>query len=147
MADRNKIGKKYTFTWLVERGKVRELVEAIGDNNPIYRDPEAARQQGYKDMVAPPTFATVPILWTGTLLRAFDDLNMELSRIMHAEQSYEYYQEIFPGDSLKGIAEVKKITEKKGKSGKLEFIEFETIYTNQHDESVVKENMLVVERL
>ena len=31
-------------------------------------------------------------------------------------------------------------------SKKLEFIEFETIYTNQHDESVVKENMLVVER-
>ena len=113
MADKSKIGKKYAFTWLVERGKVRELVEAIGDNNPIYRNPETAQGEGYKDMVAPPTFATVPILWTGTLFQAFDDLNIELSRIMHAEQSYEYYQEIFPDDNLKGITEVKKITEKK----------------------------------
>ena len=146
MADKSKIGKKYGFTWRVERGKIREMVEAIGDNNPIYRDPEVAQRQGYKDVVVPPTFGTVPILWSGILFQAFDDIGVKLSRVMHAEQHYEYYHEIHVGDSLEGVTEVKRITEKKGKSGSLEFIEFETVYTNQCNKVVLKENMLVVER-
>lgn len=146
MADKSKIGNKYTFIWLVERGKIRELVEAIGDDNPIYKDPEEARKQGYKDIVVPPTFAFVSIMWNGIFLLAINDLDIEFARIMHAEQDYEYYSEIFPGDTLMGVMQVKEITEKKGKSGSLDFIQFENTYTNQHDELVLKERILVVER-
>lgn len=146
MADKNKIGKKYTFTWLAERGKIREFAEAIGDDNPIYKNAEAARKQGYKDIVAMPTFAFASVIWTGTFHRVVNDLDIDFARIMHAEQEYEYYQEIFPGDELQGVIEVKQITEKKGKSGNLEFVQFETIYTNQHNELILKEEMLIVVR-
>ena len=146
MANKNKIGKKYTFTWLVERGKIRQFAEAIGDDNPIYKDAEVAQKQGYKDIVAMPTFTTVPILWTGTLFKVFDELQLVLTRITHAEQWYEYYQDIVVGDELKGIMEIKEITEKKGKSGNLEFIRFETTFTNQHGQLVSKESMLVAAR-
>lgn len=146
MADKNKIGKNYTFTYLVERGKIREFAEAIGDDNPIYKDTEAAREQGYKDIVAMPTFAFASIIWTGTFHRVVNDLGIEFARIMHAEQEYEYYQEIFPGDTLIGVMEVKEITEKKGKSGDLDFIQFENTYSNQQGGCVLKEKMLVVER-
>ena len=146
MADKDKIGKKYTFTWLVERGKIREFAEAIGDDNPIYKDAEAARKQGHKDIVAMPTFAFASVMWTETFHRAVNDLGIEFTRIMHAEQGYEYYREIFSGDKLKGVMEVKQITEKKSKSGNLEFVQFETIYTNQHEELVLKEEMLIVVR-
>ncbi len=146
MADKNKIGKKYPFTWMVERGKIRELVEAIGDDNPIYKNAEAAREKGYKNIVAPPTFAFVSVMWSGVFLRAINDLGIEFARIMHAEQGYEYYNEIFPGDTLIGVMEVKEIIEKKGKSGDLDFIQFENTYTNQHDELVLREEILLVER-
>jgi len=146
LADKTKTGKKYSFTWLVERGKIRELVEAIGDNNPIYRDAKVARQQGYKDIIAPPTFATVPILWTGTLLQILGDIGTKFERLMHAEESYEYVKEIFPGDILTGIMEIKGITEKKGESGALDFIQLKTTYANQCNEVVLKEEMLIVER-
>lgn len=146
MANKNRIGKKYTFTWLVERGKIREFAEAIGDDNPIYKDAEAARKQGYKDIVAMPTFAFASIIRTGTFHRVVKDLGIEFARAMHAEQGYEYYNEIFPGDTLMVVMEVKHITEKKGKSGNLDFIQFENTYTNQHDELVLKEEILVVER-
>lgn len=146
MADKSLIGKRYTFTWLVEKGKIREFVTAIGDDNPIYQDAKAALDQGYKNIVAPPTFTTVPILWTGTLFKAFDNLQLVLTRITHAEQTYEYYQDIFVGDELKGVMEIKEITEKKGRSGLLEFIRFETTFTNQHGQLVSKENMLVAAR-
>jgi acyl dehydratase len=146
MAGKDNIGRKYPFTWVVERGKIRELADAIGDDNPIYQDAEASRKKGYKDVVAPPTFTTVPLLWGGALFQAFDDLKIELSRTVHAEQSCEYYQEILPGDKLEGVVEVKDIKDKKGKSGNLKFIQFEITYTNQHNDLVSKDEMLVITR-
>ncbi len=122
------------------------MVEAIGESNPIYQDSEAARAQGYKDVVAPPTFTTVSLLWSGALFQAFDDLEVEVSRTVHAQQSCEFYQEIFPGDTLEGVVEIKNITHKKGKSGNLKFIQFEITYTNQRNELVSKEEMLVITR-
>ncbi|MFZ5867592.1 MAG: FAS1-like dehydratase domain-containing protein, partial [Thermodesulfobacteriota bacterium] len=56
MADKSAMGKQLPpFTWEVERGKIRELVQAIGDLNPIYSDKEAAMEEGYEDVVVPPT--------------------------------------------------------------------------------------------
>lgn len=146
MANREMIGKKFHFDWRVERGKIAEFVAAVGEDNPICWDTTAATAQGYVDIVAPPTFTTVPMMWSGVLFRAFDELKMPLSRIMHAEQAYEYHNEILPDDTLSAVMEVKSVTERSGKSGVLDFVLFETIFTNQHGQLVMKEEMLVVER-
>jgi len=39
-----------------------EYAQAIDDPNPVYRDLDAARQAGYPDVIAPPTFAVVVAL-------------------------------------------------------------------------------------
>jgi hypothetical protein len=96
------------------------LIQAIDDDNPIYQNIESARALGYEDIIAPPTFTTIPILWSRTLFWAFEDLKIELTNIIHAEQGYAYSHEILPGDNLRGIIEVKKITKKEGKSGNLQ---------------------------
>ena len=145
MADKGKLGARYEFDWLVERGKIAEFVEAVGDHDPICRDPEAAGQKGLRDIVAPPTFTTVPVMWSGALFKAFDDLGIPLSHIMHAEQSYEFFREIYPGDVLHGTMEIKSITAREGKSGPMEFVLLETTFTNQHRERVVREQILIVE--
>lgn len=147
MADRGMIGKTFEFTWPVERGKISELVAAIGDPDPIYRDPAEARQEGYPNIVAPPTFSTVAVLWTGVLFKAFEELKIPLNRILHAEQSYEYYDPILGGDTLQGVLEVKSITERQGKAGTMHYVMLETVYNNQYDHKVLKENMLIVERM
>ncbi len=41
----------------ITRNAIREFAEAINDPNPLYQDEEAARQQGYASVIAPPTFA------------------------------------------------------------------------------------------
>jgi acyl dehydratase len=46
----------------VSRLKIMEYAQAIGDPNPVYRDLDAARQAGYPDVIAPPTFAAVVAL-------------------------------------------------------------------------------------
>ena len=55
-----KIGKTYApVVYAVGREKVREYAAAVGETNPLYFDPEAARAAGYGDVLAPPMFVVV----------------------------------------------------------------------------------------
>ncbi|MEJ2718103.1 MAG: MaoC family dehydratase N-terminal domain-containing protein [Deltaproteobacteria bacterium] len=146
MVDQNMVGTKVHFTWQVERGKIAEFIAATGDSTPIYSDKEAAAAEGYQDPVWPPTFTPVPLKWSGVLYNLFSTLGMPVHKLMHAEQSYQFHREILTGDTLSGVMEVKSITSREGKSGPLEFILFETVFVNQHEEEVLQEEMLVVVR-
>ena len=148
MADRSGIGKEYpSFTWEVERGKIRELVQAIGDANPIYSDREAAIREGYKDVVASPTFITVPTIWSGEASKVVKDLKINFSRMLHGEERYEYFREIYPGDVLMGSYRVANIETKSGKTGDMDIVTEEKIFTNQRNEPVIKVTTVLVEKL
>ena len=51
------VGRSYppTRPYEVGREKIREFAAAIGDANPAYTDPAAARALGHPDVIAPPT--------------------------------------------------------------------------------------------
>ena len=54
------MGKTYApSVYAVGREKIREYAYAVGESNPLHLDPEAAREAGYADVVAPPMFAVV----------------------------------------------------------------------------------------
>ncbi|MCG6533644.1 MAG: MaoC family dehydratase N-terminal domain-containing protein [Syntrophales bacterium LBB04] len=147
MADKTMVDKEFpAFTWEVERGKIRELVQAIGDMNPIYVDRAAAIQAGYKDTPASATFITVPMMWSNTLIKVIKTLKINFSKVLHGEETYEYFQEIYPGDVLTGTIRVLSIEDKLGKSGGMDLIRLETLYKNQKDEPVLKAGTLLVER-
>lgn len=147
MADRSKINHELPpFTYEVERGKMRELVQAIGDDNPIFLDKEAAIKEGYKDIPAFPTFITAPMNWSNTLLNIINDLKINFAMVLHGEEGYEYFQDIYPGDVLTGKIRVVSIDEKAGKSGSMDLVKLETMYTNQRNEPVLKASALIVER-
>jgi acyl dehydratase len=82
----------------VGREKIREFAEAIADTNPAYHDPEAARALGYSDVVAPPTFAMIPVLRGFDIL--MDDLGIEYSRVIHVDQRFVHNRPISAGDRL-----------------------------------------------
>ncbi|MDQ1239692.1 MAG: hypothetical protein QG577_1878, partial [Thermodesulfobacteriota bacterium] len=77
----------------------------------------------------------------------FEELKIPLDRILHAEQSYEYHDPMIVNDTLLGVMEVKSITERQGKSGTMHYVLLETVYTNRNDRMVLRENMLIVERM
>lgn len=56
--DQSFVGRSYppTDPYEVGREKIREFAAAVGDTNPVYSDPEAAKSYGYPDVIAPPTF-------------------------------------------------------------------------------------------
>ena len=82
----------------VGREKIREFAEAIAETNPVYRNPEVARALGHADVVAPPTFAMIPVLRGFDIL--MDDLGIEYSRVIHVDQRFVHSRPITAGDRL-----------------------------------------------
>lgn len=105
------VGRAYppTEPYLVSREKIREFVEAVGDPNPAYRDPEAARALGHPDVVAPPTFAVVVTQPAQARVMFDPELGLDYSRVVHGEQSFAYTRPVVAGDLLVAVANVDAI--------------------------------------
>lgn len=149
MAALDKKGLEFAkFSMEVERGKIKELVNAIGDTNPIYVDPEAAKAAGFRDVTIPPTFMEVLDMWSG----AFDfevqceKLGMNPIKVLHGEQEFEYLGDIYPGDRISGAVRVTDVQVRNGSSGGMNIFKLETRYTNQHGELVIISRSSVIER-
>jgi acyl dehydratase len=143
--DPNTAGKTFpTYEFHVERGKIREFAEAIGDPNPVYRDPAYAAKQGFAGIPAPPT-----------LLRTFlyepraaaDALAVkDWSYIVHGEQEFEYFAPIVAGDVLTAQDRIVSVTEKESRrAGKLQIAVIETTFHNQRGEKVQVARRTLVE--
>lgn len=148
MADASKVGSEYPLpTWEVERCKIRELMQAIGDPNPIFQDKEAAVAEGYQDVPNPPTYATVIANWQANTGQFMDDLGINYMMILHGGEEYEYHRDIYPGDVINGKTTVASVTEKVSKSGsKMDIVIIETVYNNQNNEKVLTARTTIIER-
>ena len=89
-----------TPPYLVGREKVREFARAVFAEDPQHLDPQAARELGYADVVAPPTFAMVIQDQTLQQLLAEPDSGILLKNVLHAEQRFRYSRPIVAGDEL-----------------------------------------------
>jgi acyl dehydratase len=140
----NLVGRELCrFTYLVERGKIRELVLAIGDDNPLYTDPEYARARGYRDIIAPPTFGTCIDLWGGMDFTTLcSKLQLNPVKVLHGEQEYRYFKEICPGDRIEAVCRLSRIIDK----GKMYLFILETEYFNQEGELVLSSRHTIIER-
>jgi acyl dehydratase len=96
------VGRVYppSSSYVVGREKVREFATAIGDDNPAFHDVDAARQLGYGDVVAPPTFAVVLSMRASGAVVGDPDLGLDYSRVVHGEQRFTYARPIVAGDEL-----------------------------------------------
>jgi acyl dehydratase len=157
MADKTKIGKVFPpYVFEVEKGKIAEFAMAVSQAEnknkvkPIYVDANAAKAAGYGDIVPPPTFQTSFLMWAGSgLLSLLQELDINLGRLLHGEEEYEYFTAIHPGDVLTSTTMVADMydKEKKDKPGKfMEFTVLETEIKNQRGELVIRSRTTAVER-
>ncbi len=86
--------------YLVGREKVREFARAVLSDNPLNIDVAAAQAAGYRDVVAPPTFAVVIQEFTLQQLLADDEAGIDFSRVVHGDQRFQYSRPIVAGDEL-----------------------------------------------
>lgn len=96
------VGKAYPSMppYLVGREHIRDFATAIGDHNPAFHNVDAARELGYPDLIAPPTFA-FSLTMKAMAMAMFDpDLGLEYGLVVHGEQRFDYERPIHAGDEL-----------------------------------------------
>ena len=127
------VGKTYAPTsYAVGREKIREFAAAVGEENPLHHDVDAAREAGYADVVAPPMFAVV---FGGRAMAPalFDpEVGIDFSRMVHGGQEFVWGPPVVAGDEIATEVEVKDVSERGG----LQFFVFESRSTNQDGDTV-----------
>lgn len=130
-----------TRSGVVFEKEAQRFAAAVGDLNPIYFEDEAAKAQGYKGIVAPPMFLsqvaqgvtrvdqlTVDGLASGGNRR---DVPLNVHRVMAGGEEIEFFQPIYPGDTITMETKVVAIEEKEGRSGRFVIVTRASDCTNQ----------------
>src|SRR5262245_44182197 len=132
------------YEFRVERGKIREFADAIGDPNPLYRDPDYAAKTPFGTIVAPPTFLRTFLYEPRAASEALQV--KDWSYIVHGEQEFEYLAPVRAGDVLTAQDCIVSITEKESRrAGKLQIAVIETTFHNQRGEKVQVARRTLVE--
>lgn len=127
------------FRLPVERAKIREFALAVGEDNPIFFDSEAARRAGFSDVVAPPTFSVTQMWHLSREEReARLGANLDYARVLHAEQEFSYRRLPVAGETLDAIMRISKDVTKRGKrGGELRFVTYESRFSDASGEEVL----------
>jgi acyl dehydratase len=129
------IGKSWpAVEFEVEAGRIVQYADAIGADNPIYREADAARAAGFRDLVAPPMFCVVysaPAMGPAIM---DPEVGINLPTMVHGGQEFEWGEPVCAGDVTTTTASCKEIYEKNG----MGFYVFESVSTNQEGEETVK---------
>ena len=143
----------------VEYSHIMMFARSVGDDNPIYHDPDYAKKTEVGSIIAPPTFVQASAQFdpdyslrpkpgkpwfgsggsaTGVKKEAAGGDGGGNGGTLHAEQHYEYHRPLRPGDVLSATALPGKTWEKEGRrGGKLLFSENIIEYRDQKGELVV----------
>jgi acyl dehydratase len=114
--DQSFMGRVYPPTppYEVGREKIREFADAVFAVDPVHRDLAEARARGYRDVIAPPTFAIILSQNAGQQLVDDPSLGMDYSRVVHGGQTFRYVRPIQAGDHLVTVMTVEEITSRAG---------------------------------
>jgi acyl dehydratase len=127
-------GKEYQeIEFTVERDRVLQFADAIGEDAQLYRDPEAAKAAGYDDQVAPPTFVTAMQLMTSGQVVLDQELGLNYALVVHGEQEYEWRRPVKVGDKLRATPRIADIYAR----GPNEFLVIEAVIKDESGGTVV----------
>ena len=127
-----KIGQELEpYTFLVEKGKIKEMALAIGDHKEEYLNGERIL----------PTFPTVIDFWGGGSSTS-ELLDLDVKKVLHGEQEYEYLGEMKPGEEIT----VKGCIEDVYTKAAMNFVIIKKEYFNQSGELVLRSRSTIIER-
>jgi acyl dehydratase len=141
------VEESLSFDLPVERGKVREFALAVGEDNPLFFDPEVARRAGLPDVLAPPTF-TVTQMWQITREERERRLGANLSyeRVLHGEQEFFYRRLPVAGEVLKGTMRISRdFTKPSRRGGDMRFVTYESRFTDAAGDEVLTAHYTLIE--
>ena len=149
MFDSSKIGYSFPpFTVTVEHVKLCELAQAIGDSNPLYQSQQREQKAGYPEISFLPTAGTIFLFWGN---QHFSDhlaeLGLDITRLMHREEEYEYLAPIHYGELLIGVMTVLDGFSRRGSHNtSIDLVTLRLCYTNSIGQSVLVAKTRLVSR-
>lgn len=148
------------YRFPVDRTAIMLFASAIGETNPVYWDEQAARATPLGAVIAPPTFTAAAAQWDPDYgLRGVRRIptptpappkparapgeggggGASLTRVLHAEERYEYFKPLHPGTALTVSSFRGKTWEKEGRrGGTLRFSESIREFRDESGELVVR---------
>jgi N-terminal half of MaoC dehydratase len=121
------------FIVTVERERLRQFAAAIGASPP-----------GSDEDGAPPTYLKVIEGENDSSRRILSALGVDLKRVLHAEQEFEYHAAYRAGDQLAVERTVSNIYERK--AGELEFVVVDTLIRQSSGQLVARTQQVILVR-
>jgi acyl dehydratase len=122
------IGKTWPSTeYEVGREKIREYANAVGESNPIHHDPEAAKEAGFRNVVAPPMFCVVYSSAAMGPAVLDPEVGINFATMVHGSQVFEWGEPVCAGDVITTTAKLADLSERTG----MKFYVFESESANQ----------------
>ena len=145
---------------VVERGPVDNFASAIGDENPVLRDAEAARAAGHDAIPLPPTYPFVMHTFgafrelqpqgadaDSPVTAAIGALMSEGGLLLHGEQEFTYDRPVRVGDRLRGTGEIEDVYVKESGEKVMTFVVARTDWTDDETgEAVCSSRMTLIHR-
>jgi acyl dehydratase len=148
------------YRFCVDRTGILLFASALGETNPIYWDEEYAKKTPLGGVIAPPTFAVSSAHWdpnyalrgvrkipapppkppaaTGSPVAQGGGGGLNLTRVLHGEQRFEYHRPVRPGMALTVTHRAGKSWTKEGKKGgTMRFSESISEFRDENGELVV----------
>jgi acyl dehydratase len=92
--------------YAVDAAGIAAFAAAIGSADPVHTSTEAARAAGYRDVIAPPTFAVTLAQQCDRQLIEDPEAGIDFSRVLHGEQKFVHHRPITAGDEVVGTLTV-----------------------------------------
>jgi hypothetical protein len=145
-----------SYTMAVGRTDIQKYAHAIGESDPVYFDADAARAEGYADIVAPPFFPYVIRMHAAHVVgrdhlepdgsASADVPPLPTTRAMAGEITIDLGEQVVAGDQITVTKRIVDMYEKEGRSGPLVFVTQEFTFTNQRGELVARERFTRIYR-
>ena len=100
--------------YAVDAASLAAFAAAVGAGDPVHTSAEAARAAGYRDVIAPPTFAVTLAQQCDRQLIEDPEAGIDFSRVVHGEQKFVHHRPITAGDEVVGTLVVDSVREAGG---------------------------------
>jgi acyl dehydratase len=93
----------------VSRVKIADFADAIGEPSELCRDRDAAVKAGYRDVIAPPTFAVVISMRAAAEAINDPGLGLDYSMVVHGQQGFSHSRPLHAGDVVVATTTIESI--------------------------------------
>src|ERR671935_2943225 len=129
------VGKQWPpASFEVEAARIRQYASAVGEDNPIHHDAEAAKAAGFRDLVAPPMFCVVYSAPAIGPVITDPDVEMNLMAMVHGGQEFAWGEPVCAGDVISTEVACRSIEERVGRG----FYVFESVSRNEAGAETVR---------